>query len=263
MNWVRISGLMLRYFYLYKRTISRMFDIFFWPVMDLVLWGFVSLYLIRSGDDVPLFVAFFLGALIFWDAIFRSSVGVAASFLEDVWTQNFLNLFASPLKRSEFIAATVLSSFLRVVISILFMILLAGVFYHFNLFTLGPWLLLFFANLLIMGWSLGIVAVSVILRFGQGAEIMAWAFAFLFQPISAVFYPVAVLPVVLQKVAFFVPASHVFEGMRELISSGRFSWQEFFLALGLNALYIAGAITLFMFVYREAKKKGRLARMWQ
>jgi ABC-2 type transport system permease protein len=262
MSWQRISALVMRHNYLYRRNLARLLDILFWPVVELVVWGFVTVYLMQSGDT-PRFVEFFLGALIFWEVIYRSSLGVSVGFLEDLWHRNFLNLFASPLRLSEFISALILSSGIRIMIGLFVMVVTAGALYSFNLFTLGFPLIAFFLNLLVFGWILGIVSMAIILRFGQGAEIIAWAFVFLFQPLSAVFYPVAVLPQFLQVMAHGVPASHVFEGMRALISGNGFSWSEFFWAAGLNALYLAAALSLFAWVFSQAKIKGRLTKMWQ
>ncbi len=263
MNWGRISGVMLRHSYLYKRSLPRLMDLFFWPMMDLIVWGFVSIYLMGTGNDVPRFVGFFLGALILWDLLYRANLGVAVLFLEEVWTKNLLNLFASPLKSSELLAGMILSSFLRALIGVAFMAGIAALFYHFNVFTLGLPLVAFLFNVLLMGWSLGIVSTAIILRFGQSAEMLAWAFAVLFQPFSAVFYPVAVLPPILQTMAHFVPSSYVFEGMREVISTGVFSTHDFLAALGLNVIYAVAAIVLFGFFFSNARRSGRLARAWQ
>jgi ABC-2 type transport system permease protein len=41
----RIAALLLRYLYLYRRSLPRAMEIFFWPVMDLLVWGFVTVYL--------------------------------------------------------------------------------------------------------------------------------------------------------------------------------------------------------------------------
>ncbi|MFH0853184.1 MAG: ABC transporter permease [bacterium] len=263
MNWTRIQGMVYRHLVLYKRSFPKILDVFFWPTMDLIVWGFVSIYILNSSEEVPGFVGFFLGAVIFWEILFRSNLGVAVGFLEDVWTRNFLNIFASPLKLSEFMTSLVISSFIRITIGTIFMIILAILFYQFNIAVIGLSLVLFFANLLLMGWSLGFIAVAIILRFGHGAEVLAWAFAFIFQPVSAVFYPVSVLPQILQKIAQFVPASHVFEGMREILNSGTFLISEFIWAMGLNLVYLSAAITLVYVIFKQAKMKGRLTRYWQ
>ncbi|RME69686.1 MAG: ABC transporter permease, partial [Nitrospirae bacterium] len=226
MKPMRIWAVFLRQVYLYKRSFTRLLEVFYWPTVDILLWGFVSLYLQGASRNVPKFVTFFLGALILWDILFRAQQGITVSFLEDMWSRNLTNLFCSPLKMPEYIAGLVIVSVLKVCISFTVMSALAGVFYSFNIFVLGLKLIPLVLCLVAMGWAIGIATMGLILRFGQEAEVLAWAVAFLFLPVSAVFYPVKVLPPFLQKVAFFVPASHVFEAMREVISKGGFPLRE-------------------------------------
>lgn len=263
MNWQRVMALVGRHTLLIKRNTARLLDVFFWPIMEVIMWGFMSLYLVRTDAHIPSFVAFFLGALILWETLMRSSLGISVSYLEELWTKNFINLFASPLTPGEFIAGTVVSSFLRVVVSSAIIVAFSTVAYGFNIFHLGLPLAFFFANLLIMGWSLGIVVVALIMRFGQAAEMLAWAFAALFQPVSAVFYPVSILPPFVRTIALFVPSSHVFEGMRQVITSGTVSGHDMLWAVALNIVYFIGAVGIFFASYRSAKRSGRLARTWQ
>lgn len=263
MNWQRIGALLQRHYYVNKRNVARLADIVFWPMADLALFGFISVYLVRSSGAVPAFVAFFIGALILWDTLFRANNGVTVGFLEEIWTKNLLNLFASPLTPREFVASLVLVSLLRVLAGGVVLVAAALVFYGFNIFTLGLPLVAFYINLLLMGWSLGLVVVALILRFGTSAEIFAWALIFLFQPFSAVFYPVSVLPRVFQEIARFVPSSHVFEGMRQVIGQGTFSVVELIWALGLNLVYALAALAIFAAVFRKALASGRLVRSWQ
>lgn len=263
MNWRRVGALIVRYLLLYRRNLSRVLELFFWPLADLVLWGFISLYLVRDSDNVPLFVSFFLGAVIFWGILTRSSIATATSYLEDVWTRNLLNVFASPIRLREYIVALITTSFLQIIGNFVFLFLLAYVLYSFNIFSLGISLVFFFINLLIMGWSIGIFSVSMITRFGQTAEILAWALVFIFQPFAAVFYPLSIMPHAVQVIAHFVPASHIFEGMRTTIATGTFATNEFLWATGLNIILMTFAITVFSLVFRSAKKHGRLTRVWQ
>jgi len=180
----RIFALFLRHIYLYKRSLPRLMEIFYWPFLDLLLWGFISLYLVQYKKDLPNFVAFFLGALILWDILFRSQQGISVSFLEDVWARNLLNLFASPMKPGEYIVSLMLVSAVKIIIAASVMSLLAWVFYSFNIFLIGMLLIPFILNLVIMGWAIGIVTTSLILRFGQQAEILAWGITFLSQQSS-------------------------------------------------------------------------------
>lgn len=263
MSWQRIKALLLRYGYIYRRSPTRMMDIVFWPILELMLWGFVSLYLSQTTGTAAQFIALLVGALILWEVFVRSSIGVTTSFLEDMWTRNFLNLFASPLRLSEFLVAVLLSSLLRVLIAVTLLAVLAAVFYHFNVLTLGLPLAAFYLNLMVAGWSLGVVTIAIILRFGQSAEILAWALAFLLQPFAAVFYPVAILPAALRLIAHAVPLSHVFEGMRAVILQHQFVISELVWATLLNIGYLVVALWFFRRVFRSAKRTGLLVRSWQ
>ncbi|MBC7360932.1 MAG: ABC transporter permease [Candidatus Aminicenantes bacterium] len=260
----RISAMFLRHIYLYRHSITRLVEIFYWPLLDLLVWGFVSLYISRlsaEGKSTPNFLGIFLGALILWDILFRSQQGISVSFLEEVWARNFLNLFVSPLTIGEYLVSLMLVAVFKVVVVFLISALLAWVLYSFNLFIIGLSLLPFMLNLIILGWALGILTTGLILRFGQQAEVLAWGVAFLFQPISAVFYPVSVLPKFLQKLATFIPASYVFEGMRAIIFGQRFSFDLLLRAFGLNVLYLGLALFFFFRMFRQVRAKGLLAKM--
>ncbi len=257
----RVAAIVFRHMVLYKRSLARLMEIFYWPVLDLLVWGFVTVYLQRSEVQLPHVVSFLLGALILWDVLFRSQQGVSVSFLEEIWSRNLLNLFVSPLSPAEFLAGTMVVSIFKVAASALVAALLALSLYAFNLTDIGISLIPFMINLIMMGWAIGIFTTAVILRYGQKAEILAWGLAFLFQPVAAVFYPVSVLPPVLQRVAAFVPASHIFEGMRAVIDTGRIPTTDLAIATGLNLAYLAAASVFFNVMFRAVKRRGLLVRV--
>jgi ABC-2 type transport system permease protein len=259
-SWGRVGAVMLRHAYLHKRTLHRWLEILYWPTVDMVLWGFITLYLARRPTGVPGVVGFFLGALILWDILFRAQQSVAVGFLEDVWSRNLLNIWASPIRPSEYVIGAILIGIVRVAIGVGMAIALAGAFYGFNVFSLGIALAPFVFLLAIMGWAVGIVTTALILRFGQGVEELAWALAFLFQPVSAVFYPVSVLPPALRVVAEAIPASHVFEGMRQVLAGGPFPTAELAQAGGLDALYLVASALYFLLVLRQVRDRGLLSR---
>jgi ABC-2 type transport system permease protein len=188
----------------------RLFEMLYWPLLELLIWGYVSIYL--QVSKVPAVVAALLGGVLLWQVLARSQGEVSIAFMEDIWSRNLLNVFASPLTTGEYLAGMIGFGFAKLVAATALMGALAFAFYGFGLLSLGPALVPFLFLLLLMGWALGIFAVAVVVRFGHSAEIVAWALAFAFQPFAAVFYPVAILPGPMQAVAAFVPASHVFEG---------------------------------------------------
>ncbi len=260
MKRYRIVAIIQRHLFLYQRSLPRLTEIFFWPLLDVLVWGFVTIYLKGVQPALPQFVSFLLGALILWDILYRAQQGISVSFLEEVWSKNLLNLFVSPLRPSEFLAALMTISVAKLLMAGTASALLAWFFYSFNLFQLGIFLIPFILNLTVMGWSIGIITMATILRYGQEAEVLAWGLAFFVQPFCAVFYPITVLPEYLQPFSMMIPASYVFEGMRAVIETGHFPARHFLAAAVLNIFYLTGALGLFYRNLRVVKEMGLLMR---
>src|SRR5579885_2269485 len=252
MRWRHVRALVIRYTILSTRSAPRVVEMFLWTFMELFVWGFVTMYLLRVNGAHPSLVTFLLGAMIFWDIIYRAAQGVSISFLEDVWSRNLLNVFVAPVRVSEFIAAS-------------YALALTGgayLMYSFNLFSMGFALVPLFANLVIMGWSIGMLTTALLMRWGQAAENLAWAVPFLIQPIAAVFYPVSVLPAWLQPVAFTIPASHVFEGMRQVLRGEPLNVERLIWAFVLNLVYLALAAWSFNHMFHLARSNGLLTKLF-
>jgi ABC-2 type transport system permease protein len=261
MNPSRIAGMSLRYAFLYKRSLPRLFEIVFWPVMDLLVWGFLTSYLVRSGQNARSFITFLIGAMIFWDIMYRSQQGVTLPFLEDMWGRSILNVFISPIRVPELLAATVIVAVAKIAITATFLSTLAYSFYAFDITAMGTYLVPFFVNLLVTGWAVGLVTTALIIRWGQAAEALAWGVPFLLQPFSAVFYPVSVLPVWLQPVSLAMPTTHVFEGMREVMATGTLAWHHLGWAIGLNLVWLGLAALFFRWMLDKARERGLLAKL--
>jgi len=256
----RIFAIVQRQAFLYRRTFHRWLDLFYWPIIDLVLFGFIQLYIARQPGSVSHVASFFLGAVILWDLLFRSQQAVSVGFLEDVWSRNVLNIWASPIRPAEYIAGTIVTGVIRITIGSTFAVVIARIAYHFNLFSLGIALLPLVIGLAAMGWAIGIIATGIMLRYGEGAEPLAWALGFIFQPVSAVFYPVSVLPSVLRPIARAVPASHAFAGLRQVLAHGGFPGREIMWTFALDVVYLLVASAFFSWMLRQVRERGLLSR---
>lgn len=263
MNSLHIIGIFLRHFYLLRHSFSRVLGVFYWITLELFLWGFITVWLqgIAKPDLQVKLVMGLMGGLIFWHIFYKAQQAVAVSFLEELWSRNVLNIFAAPIKPKEFIAGLMLVSILDAAFSFLLMAVLAGLLYAFHIFAFGFYILPFFVNALVFGWVLGFITIGFLIRFGQGIEMLAWSLPVLFQPFSAVFYPITVLPVIFQKIALFVPTSHLFEGMRLILQKHVFPTEDVIWASALNIVYIVGGMALFYWMLHSARKKGTLSRM--
>jgi ABC-2 type transport system permease protein len=255
----RIWGLMYRHLALYRRSWPRLLELAYWPTLQMCIWGFTaSFFAARLGSSSAVVLGMLLGAVLLWEVALRSQMGVAISFLEEIWSRNLGHVFVSPLRPWELVAALIGMSAIRMAAGVLPAVLLAWALYSFNLFSMGPVLILFAANLMVMGWAVSLGVVSLILRHGAGAEALAWSVLFGLTPFSAVFYPVAILPGWVQPVALALPSAHVFEGMRGALAYGTIEWGQLAWAIGLNILWMAGAIALFSRQFRAARTRGAL-----
>lgn len=262
MNLRRIAALLLRYLLLYRQSWTRIMEIFFWPVMDLLVWGFLTTYLLQVGSSrVPALITFLIGSMIFWDLLYRAQQSVTISFLEDIWARNLLNIFIAPITISEFLTATFALGVIKVLINGLVLSALAWALYAFNVFQLGFTLIPFVLSLMLMGWAMGMATVALIMRWGHAAEALAWGIPFLVQPLSAVFYPVSILPVWLQPVAWALPSTYVFEGMRQVLATGQAPWDMFGWSLALNLAYLVASAVFFRHIFGIVRRNGLLAKL--
>lgn len=256
--WQRVSGLLLRHLYLYRRSISRVMEVVFWPVMSLMVWGFLSRYL--ESKALPVAVNYFLGAMILWELLYRSQQSITLSLTEEFWVKNVVNLFVAPLRTIELVLSLCIIGLFKSLIAIIFLGVLAWYLYHFNILVMGTGIVFFFGNLILFGWSVGMVTMSLILRFGHAAEALIWGVPFLIQPIAAVFYPVDVLPAWLKTIALLLPCTHVFEGMRLVLNTGQTDPAMLAYAFGLNLIYLTAAGLFFLWMLHQARVKGYLSR---
>lgn len=262
MNPRVILALVKRYSFLYLRNPVRVIELVFWPALELLLWGFLTLYIQKeTTGDFSNFIRFLIGATIFWDVLFRAQMGISISFLEDMWTRNLLNIFVAPIRIKEYLAAMFCMGLIRVTVVVIVLSVMAWFFYAFNLYAFRWNLIPFFISLMVFGFSLGIISVALILRWGQAAESLAWAVPFLIQPFSAVFYSVETLPKVMQYVAWCFPSTYIFEGMREFIRSNTMDWNSIMISAILNLVYLVFAAGIFIWTFTKARKLGLLTKI--
>jgi ABC-2 type transport system permease protein len=255
----RVWGLMFRHLALYRRSWPRLLELAYWPVLGMFIWGFTATFLTgRLGAGAAVAASALLGGVLLWEVTLRSQMGMAISFLEEVWSRNLGHVFVSPLRPWELVAALIAMSIIRMIIGVSPAVALAFAFYAFNLFSLGPVLVLFFINLMIMGWWVALCVVSLILRHGAGAEPLAWSVLFGLMPFSAVFYPVSVLPQAVRPIALALPSAHVFEGMRGILLDGVIQWHHLVWAFGLNMVWLCAATLLFAHQFHKARVRGAL-----
>lgn len=254
----RTGAMVLRYVFILRGSWPRIVELAYWPLMQMVLWGFISKFLATNSSWVAQGAGVLIGAVLLWDVLFRGQLGFSVSFLEEMWSRNLANLFVSPLRPYEFVAALTLMSLIRTLIGVVPAALLAILFYHYSVFDMGLPLVAFFALLLMLGWAVGMVITAIIMRFGLGAESLAWIAMFALAPLSGVFYPVGILPDWLQAVSWALPSAYVFEGMRAVIFDATLNTDYLLAAFGLNIIYLCCAAAFFLHTFHIARREGLL-----
>jgi ABC-2 type transport system permease protein len=254
----RVAAMVLRYWYLLRSSWPRLLDLVYWPAVQMLMWGFLQLYISQNAGFFARAGGTFIGAVLLWDILFRGQLGFSLSFLEEMWSRNLANLMISPLRPVEFVIALIIMSLVRLTISTVPVSLLAIAFFGFNLFGLGLALAAFFVNLLLTSWAIGIFVSGLVLRNGLGAENLAWTIMFIFLPLTCVYYPVAVLPGWLQVVAWLLPPTYVFEGMRSLLIEQVFRPDLMLEALGLNAILFTAGAMAFLALLKSSRRNGSL-----
>ena len=235
----RIAAMVLRYWYLLRSSWARLTELIYWPTVQMLMWGFLQTYLASQTSLYARAGGVLVGAVMLWDILFRGQLGFSISFLEEMYARNLGNLMISPLRASEFVLALMIMSIIRLAIGMVPVTLLAIWFFGFNLWGLGFALAAFFANLMLTGWAVGIFVSGLVLRNGMGAEGLAWTLMFALLPLTCVYYPVSVLPGWLQVVAWMLPPTYVFEGMRALLIDVVFRADLMIEALAINVALFA------------------------
>lgn len=254
----RVGALCLRYLYLLVSSWPRLLELVYWPVLNLLTWGFLQTYA-TSASNTTLFVGGALvSGLLLWEVLFRGQIGFSVSFLEEVWSRNLGNLLMSPLRPAEFVVALMVMSLARLAVGMIPATILAIAFFGFDLARLGIGFAAFFALLVVTGWAVGLVVCGLILRHGLGAESLAWTIMFVFWPLCCVYYPLSVLPAWLKPFALALPPTHVFEGMRAVLSQGVLRLDHLAAATALNLVWIVAASFAFAALLDKAREAGSL-----
>ncbi len=254
----RMRAMLLRHLYLMRSSWIRLFDLMYWPLLQMVIWGFINTFLATQSSWVLRAGGLLIGVVLLWDVLVRGQFGMTLSLLEEMWSRNFANLFVAPLRPIEYAVALMGLSVIRSLIGIVPAALLAIPLFHYSIFDIGLPLVAFYAILMMTGWAVGLLMCAMLIRFGLAAESFAWASIFVLAPICGVYYPISTLPTWLQPLSWALPPTHVFEGMRAIMIDHVFRGDLMVSAVALNLVYIAGSLATLLFAFRSARERGQL-----
>lgn len=253
----RIVALLIRYQNIALGSMPRLISIFYWPTIQILFWGFFTNYFYQINEfNIWSSLNVILSAVVLWDVLFRSQLGLSMSFFEELWSRNLPNLFITPIKDHEIIISLLLISFLRTILGLTPAIFFANYFFNFHLFELGLYLIFFFFNLTLIGWSIGLFVSALVLRHGQSFEELAWAIIFIVLPFSCVYYPLSSLPEIMQSFSSIFPTTMIFEEMRSLIFNSHVEYLNIIKIFCINIILLLLSSSFFLYTLNVVRKKG-------
>lgn len=255
MNLKRAWAVTIRQFYNLKHSWDRLSDGIYWPAFDIIVWGLTSQYF-SQGQSTSHAVLLILTGIIFFQVIWRAQYDVTVSLLEEIWSVNLVNLFSSPLLLNEWVLGVFFLAFLKMLGTVIFTALLSWLLYAVNITILGWYLIPFIADLLMVGWWIGLLVSGVVFLYGRKIQTLAWVGASFIVPFSAVYYPLSSLPDWAQIVARFLPSSYIFEAMRQAISQQVFPIKLFSISLVINLIYFGLSWLFFKWCFKKRLEKG-------
>ena len=261
MNFNKIYAIGLRHLYLISNSFPRVLDLIYWPTVQIFLWGFISKFFTLNSEYYNNTVGIILTAAILYDFLFRASISFNMMFLEEIWSRNFTNLFIAPIKISEIITSLTFTAVIRTLIGLVPAAILAIPLFGVSIFKLGLPLLFLLIALYLFGVSLGLLVTSGLLRFGPSFENIAWASLFFLAPLGCIYYPIEILPSLLQIVAKGLPLVHIFEEMRNILMNETTSYSEIIKSISISIVYFILSVIVFYISYFGAKQRGTLINM--
>jgi ABC-2 type transport system permease protein len=260
MSLHRIRVVIRRHAYVLWRAPHRWFDIAFWPLMDVILWGSLGAYVAQQNPSSKAAAPFLIGGILMFHVLFQSQIAVATGFMEETWSRNLLNVLTTPVTELEYIAGTAVFGIAKVALALTTLSVTAYVAFGFGIGEVGWSIVPIAAVLMIVGWGVGVANIGVVLRFGQGAEILIWGTNFILMALSGVFNPVDALPNGLQPIARVLPSTHAFTALREVLNGQPLPVDEIVIGLAGSVVFVICGFTFAWWMLRIFRRRGFVTR---
>jgi ABC-2 type transport system permease protein len=262
MKWSSVKAILRQEIYVTRASWEVLFDIFIFTLANIVLFGFIANYLARgSSGSSKLQIESLVIAVVFWEVLRINQYSTSVSSMWNVWSHNLSNMFIAPIKVTEYLAAHIIMATVKSMFILITSTLLVRYVFHISLLSLGLGPLLFaYLNMVIFATAIGLILIGLVFQFGTKVQALTWGTIFMLQPFCAVYFPVSVLPVFLQPIAYFLPATYFFEWLRDLHDKTNFNSYLLIFGFIFNIVYLAAGCYIFSRQLASAKRSGQLAR---
>lgn len=252
----RIRALFLRHLYPLRRDFDLLSDMIYWPLIDTLLWGVTGQWLSSASTDGHTLLVSILMGLVLWNVIWRSQAEVSRNLMDEIWNNNLINLFSTPLTVPEWLTSVLLLSVVKTAITMVMLLPAVFFLYTVNVFELGWWLLLFFLGATMTGWWIGFISAGIVLRYGPKVQTVIWTLPGVLLPFSAIYFPLERLPSYIQPISRSLPTTYIFESMRGLISQQGVHLEQLVLSFFLNFLFVTLSLWFFVRSFKVSVSLG-------
>ena len=255
----RVNAIFLQEMFITKRSLEVIMDIIIFPGMNMVLFGFITVFL-QGQINAKIAQYIVMGAML-WEVFRISQYTISVSALWNIWSRNLSNMYVAPLSYEELLSAYAISALVKGVVLFIIFIIIANVFFNFNILTIGIMnIIVGFINLVFFGISVGLMLLAFLFRYGTGIQAITWGIIYLIQPLTASFFPVSVLPKAIQNIAYIFPITYVFEAARAALVDPTFKGNYMLTAFILNVIYFFLFFYFFKRFVNLAKRTGQFSR---
>jgi ABC-2 type transport system permease protein len=256
----RVMTIARRHAYVLQRSPHRLFDIVVWPVVDVVLFGSIGIFAAGRLGGAAQVALYLMVGVVLWHVVYQAQISLATGFLEETWSRTVLNLMVTPMREWEYVAGVALFGLVKLVAGVGAVALIAWAAYAFKITALGWGLVPVAALLLAVGWAIALFVIGLVLRFGSGAEALAWGILFVVMPLSGTFYPVTALPGILRPIGEVLPTTHAFAAGRAFAMGAPTPWHELGLAAGGTGAMLLVAFAYLVWMLRIFRARGFVTR---
>ena len=249
-----------RHLLVLRRAPQAWFDVVIWPVVDTVIWGSIGAFVDQQGGASRAGAPYMLSGILLMHVLYQSNVSVSTAFLQETWSRNLMNLMVTPLREVEFLAGIALYALGKLALGLTMVATAAWALYSFDITSAGWGLVPVVAVLMLAGFTIAMLVVGIVLRYGHGAEIVTWGLLFVVVALSGAFYPPEALPGALRPASNLLPSTYAFTAARTVLDGEPFPWDRIAFAAAGLAVALPLAVAFLLHMLRVFRRRGYITR---
>ena len=257
MNLRRMLALVERVARMQIKSTYRIVDLFYEPVMPLLMWG---IFLLGAQGANREFANLMLGVQIIWNFSFIVQHGYNMITLEDLWNQSLKEIFTAPIALFDYLLSKIVVAVVRGFLALSLLLGASRLIFNYDAVFGNPLgLMALLISAAAVSISVGTLIDGIIVWLGHEYSFLSWSTSHIVMMLSCPFYPIDVFPSVMHPLIMAMPYYWAFEGLKTLIA-GSISWHAVGMSFIMAFVYLGVGIPLFKVALNRAGKDGMLSK---